>query len=243
MKISNYTAEAGHWYTKQGEPAYTIVGKNGKERPTTLRDAREKGYVPSVTMIIREAAKPGLENWKQDQVLLAALTLPRVENELEKEFIARVKEDAKQQAIKAAGRGTEIHAWIQKGFLGEFLTGDALEYFRLVALLLHETCEEQDWIVEKSFATNFYGGKIDLHCDDYLFDIKTKETIADAKIWDEHLMQLAAYQRGIGHRGKAGIIFVSTTALEVKIEWIDETVRGVKMFDALTDYYYARTGL
>ena len=42
-------SESGHWYDHTGESKYTIVGKNGKERPTTLRDARKHCYVPSVT--------------------------------------------------------------------------------------------------------------------------------------------------------------------------------------------------
>ena len=33
--------ETGHWYDKDGNSQYTIVGANGKERNTTLRDARE----------------------------------------------------------------------------------------------------------------------------------------------------------------------------------------------------------
>jgi len=33
--------EGGHWYDAQGEARHTIVGKNGKERKTTLRDARK----------------------------------------------------------------------------------------------------------------------------------------------------------------------------------------------------------
>jgi len=52
---------AGHWYRRSdGSPQYTIVGKNGKERDTTLRDAREHNLVPSVTTIMRIAAAPGL---------------------------------------------------------------------------------------------------------------------------------------------------------------------------------------
>mgnify|MGYP003343049956 CR=1 FL=1 len=33
-----------------------FVGKNGKERPTRITDAREKGYVPSVTTITKVMA-------------------------------------------------------------------------------------------------------------------------------------------------------------------------------------------
>jgi hypothetical protein len=79
--MTEFATSAGHWYTLDGEPCYTIVGKNGAERNTTLRDARTMALVPSVTTIIRQAAAPALEKWKRDQLLMAALTLPRMPNE------------------------------------------------------------------------------------------------------------------------------------------------------------------
>jgi len=63
-------SESTHWYDQNGDPAYTIIGKNGKERNVTLRDARELNLVPSVTTIIGVAAKPSLENWKIDQACI-----------------------------------------------------------------------------------------------------------------------------------------------------------------------------
>ena len=60
---NDYKSEAGHWYDHDGNPMYTIIGANGKERNTTLRDAKKEGFVPSVTTIIGIAAKPSLENW------------------------------------------------------------------------------------------------------------------------------------------------------------------------------------
>ena len=83
-KLDNYnkfTSESGHWYDQNGDPAYTLIGANGKERNTTLRDAKTYGLVPSVTTIIGMIAKPGLENWKITQAIKAATTLEA--NELE----------------------------------------------------------------------------------------------------------------------------------------------------------------
>ena len=37
---NKFKSESGHWYTQEGEPMYTIIGANGKERNTTLRDAK-----------------------------------------------------------------------------------------------------------------------------------------------------------------------------------------------------------
>ena len=74
---NKHTSESGHWYTQEGEPMYTIIGVNGKERNTNLRDARLLGLVPSVTTIMDLIAKPSLENWKINQALNSALTLNR----------------------------------------------------------------------------------------------------------------------------------------------------------------------
>ena len=56
---NKFTSAAGHWYTQEGEPMYTIIGANGRERNTTLRDAKTLGLVPSVTTIIGMIAKLG----------------------------------------------------------------------------------------------------------------------------------------------------------------------------------------
>ena len=72
---NKFTSESGHWYAQDGEPMYTIIGANGKERNTTLRDAKSLGLVPSVTTILGMIAKPSLENWKINHALNSALTL------------------------------------------------------------------------------------------------------------------------------------------------------------------------
>ena len=109
-------SESQHWYTKTGDPAYTVKNKDGHQRPTTLRDARKLGLVPSVTTIIKCAASPGLEAWKLQQMMLAALTLPRAPEESEESFISRIQTDSKEQAKMAAERGSEVHAALESFF-------------------------------------------------------------------------------------------------------------------------------
>src|SRR5436190_23373532 len=46
---------------------------------STLRDARKLGLLPSVTNILGVITKPELTAWLQEQAVLAALTLPRLE--------------------------------------------------------------------------------------------------------------------------------------------------------------------
>ena len=84
--FNKFTSESGHWYTQDGEPMYTIVGANGVERNTTLRDAKSLGLVPSVTTIIGMIAKPFLENWKIDQALKSAIALEKDADESDEDF-------------------------------------------------------------------------------------------------------------------------------------------------------------
>jgi len=227
LKVSAYTAESGHWYTRNGEPMYQIEGANGKIRNTTLRDARKHNLVPSVTTILNVAAKPGLDNWKLQQVLLAALTLPRNEGEPEGAYIDRIISDSKEQGRSAADAGTEIHASVEKFF------------------------KNQDWICERPFAHETgFGGKVDMFArgtiksdDGIVLDIKTKEFYDSNKVegYDEHMMQLAAYRVGIGMQSaKCANVFVSRSVpgLVKIIEWSPEDLqRGWKMFYRLLEFW------
>ena len=204
MIIKERQSESGHWYDREGNPAYSDVGKNGNLRPTTLRDARTNNLCPSVTTIIGVAAKPGLDTWKQQQVLLAALTLPRETNEPEQAWLERVMMDAKQSSRVAADRGTAIHATIQAFFEGALIP-ESMPICRPVEEAIKTHFGELLLLPELSFAHPLgYGGKADLiaksnhQFDGVVIDIKTKETedISKADIYSEHKMQLAAYRRG-----------------------------------------------
>src|SRR5688500_8209761 len=96
-----HAAESLHWYTREGETAYEVVGANGVTRSTNLRDARKLNLVPSVTTIIKSASAPGLERWKLDQMMHAALTLPRMDGEPEGAWIDRVWNDSRETGKKA----------------------------------------------------------------------------------------------------------------------------------------------
>jgi hypothetical protein len=247
---ANHGKESGHWYRRDGTPAYTMIGKNGAERPTTLRDARKENLVPSVTTIIRCAAAPGLDNWKIDQAILAALTCPRIDGEDETAYFSRIKQDAKEQAKKAAERGTQIHAWVQQGFEGKMGDGhENLRYYQSAEKTILNACITPElWIAEHSFATDRYGGKIDLHSDKYLIDIKTTEKeLSKLSTWPEHHMQAAAYEEGIFTVPalRCGILYIHVDTAESLLIWIteDELKKGAACFKALLDYWYAKNGL
>ena len=239
-------SEAGHWYTQEGTPAYTMIGKNGQERNTTLRDARTMNLVPSVTTIIRCASAFGLERWKAEQVLMAGLTLPRLDGEDEKAWIGRVWDDSKEQGKKAAERGTAIHAAIEGSFQG-LTPPDEFKPYVDGALEVIKALGKQDWQPEKSFASTLgYGGKVDLHSPEVVLDFKTKDgDLSEVKCWDEHYMQVAAYDAGlrkVPDLGRCGIVFVSRThpgVARLIMHSEVETARGWEMFTHLLAYWKA----
>lgn len=241
--IASHTAESGHWYDRNGEPAYTIVGANGKVRPTTLRDARKFDLVPSVTTILKVAAQPGLDRWKQEQVLLAALTLPKIDAESDDEYIARILDDSKDAARSAADAGTDIHASIEAFYRGE-VRDRHQEHVQGVIKALDAHFSAQAWVAERPFShESGFGGKVDLHAPGFVVDVKTKEFTDPSKVqgYDEHMMQLAAYRVGLGMTdARCANLFVSRSVpgLCVIKEWTQaELDTGWKMFHALLTFW------
>lgn len=243
------SAESVHWYGQDGSPQYTVKAKDGSDRPTTLRDARKFNLVPSVTTVMKVAAKPGLDVWKNEQLLLAALTLPRKPEETEKEFIARVVADSKETGKRAAEAGTRIHEEIEAHFAGKkSQRGLKVEEAMFEHFKLHPF---QPWLVERSFSSPMgFGGKVDLYCrpdksapHGVVVDVKTKDfgPLEKVDAYDEHLMQLAAYRQGLDiPNARCANVFVSRTheGLVKVIEWSEEDLqRGWKMFSALLDFW------
>lgn len=251
--IASRPSESNHWYAKDGTPMYTVPAKNGEPRQTTLRDAKKMGLLPSVTTIMKAAASPGLEAWKLNQMMLAALTLPRAEGESEESFIKRIQADSKEQARQAADRGTKVHEAIERFFDGQ-IEAESLPYLEAVYKKIEEHFGILTWATEKSFASGQYAGKVDLHSvdgDGVVIDFKTKEftseTLEKVAGFDENVMQLAAYRKGLEiPKARCANVFVSVTepGLVVVREWNPEELdRGWKMFDALKTYWYAKSGL
>jgi len=240
-------AESTHWYTRDGAPMYTVPSKkDGSPRNTTLRDARELNLIPSVTTILNIAAKPGLTVWLQEQAILAALTLPRDEDELESTWLKRVVQDSKQQGKDAADRGTEIHEAIQSYYEGKKESKYPFHVSSCVNIIKSHYGDVK-WVAEQSFGHELgFGGKCDMHTTDaggIVVDIKTKEfTDITKPLWyDEHLLQLAAYRVGLGiPTARCANVFVSRTDPELAVvkEWEeDDLKRGWEMFMHLLAYW------
>ncbi len=239
LEKNNYKSEAGHWYDQDGTPMYTIIGANGKERNTTLRDARSLGLVPSVTTIIGMSAKPSLENWKITEALKASLKVDKDDPN----YISKCKSAGKEVGLEAAKQGTKIHAQIEQGFLGEKET----KPYKVIKAWLDETFPDEDWIAEDSFcATQGYGGKIDLYSKSGIFiDFKTKDNLEDKEasklVYDDHGMQLSAYAQGCNVESPKRIsIFVdrANTSLVLPYIWdTDSHTKHTEMFNSLLTYW------
>jgi hypothetical protein len=200
---ARYQEEGGHWYDREGAPAYTTLSKQGVERPTTLADARKEGLVPSVTTILNVLSKPALEIWKVKQGILCALTLPRMAGESDDNFLGRVLEDSKRQAIEAAAEGSRIHDAIEQYFKGSYVPN---KYRPHVDSVIEELGQMfpgvDDWQAEDSFCHPLgYGGKVDLHSPStgIVTDFKTKDGLPDTwgRLHYDQNIQLAAYQFGL----------------------------------------------
>lgn len=256
MLIKEQTSESGHWYDEHGNTAYTTIAKNGKPRATTLADAKKKNLYPSVTTVLGVAAKPGLDRWKQEQAILAALTLPRLDGEEESEWLSRVLSDSKAQGRQAADRGSAIHAIIES-FFDNVLLEAVPEYCRNIENALKAAYGARLWIPEQSASHTElkFGGKVDLHAkadkvkgvSGVIVDFKTKETPLESVVpYQEHIMQMAAYRELLGLEGaRCGIMFVNGLTNEVKLCEIEEEElqKGLKCFFHLLRFYQLKSGL
>jgi len=239
-------SESQHWYTRDGVPRYTVIGKNGKERNTTLRDARTENLVPSVTTILNVAAKPALTAWLMNQVLMAALTLPKLTEESDDDYCKRVMQDSKEQGKAAANEGTDIHAAIQGYYEGQVVRAHEQSVQGCVDRL-QSHFGNKPWIAERSFGHELgFGGKCDLFTnvgDGIVVDVKSKEFSDPSKVdaYDEHLMQLAAYRVGLGvPKARCANVFVSRSVpgLAVVKEWDAADIdRGWLMFCNLLSFW------
>jgi len=170
-------------------------------------------------------SKAGLDTWKQQQVLLAALTLPRMEGEPEQEWLSRVMQDSKATGREAAERGTAIHAVIE-AYFDQVYMPEKPPYLDAIDVALKNAFGNQLWLPEKSFGHPLgFGGKCDLMAKSgFIVDFKTKDTDLDkVDVYFEHEMQLAAYREGLGvPTARCAIVFVNGTTNQVKLIEIEE---------------------
>lgn len=236
---------SSHWYDHDGNPTHTVIGKNGNERDTTVRDARQYGLIPSVSTVLAILAKPGLDAWKQEQAIYSALTLPRIDGESELEYAKRIVQDAQEQSKKAMELGTAIHDAIESYCNGEceVVVNELTQYILGVVDWIKENVDMSEPMKSELRLVSPIGfaGTADLLCKlkdgrMALLDFKTQNTKEKddhkLKFYDEWLWQLSAY--GIATKPDVLINIAISTSMPGKIdikEWTEEQrLKGEKIF-------------
>jgi len=244
-----------HWYcAKTGAPRYTTTGKNGKERNTTLRDAKANPgtLVPSVSTINSQLSKSGLNTWFQTEAIKAAAENPRGLQEEEKDYISRILELSKRKSQDAMARGTLIHDFIESFYNQDYLP-DMPAYVRVVDDAITAHFGTQMWIPEQSLVNQEgYGGKCDLYCKprhDFtgvVIDFKTTEkSPGDLTPYTEHITQLAAYREVLAPSARCANVYINGETNEVAIyEHSEQDLKdGYQMFLNLLGIYKLKNKL
>lgn len=194
----------GHWYSSDGQPRYEA----------TLRDARKENLLPSPTSILSIVHSDGLERWKLNQAISAAVELQRGEAESEESYGRRLVERSEALRNEAARLGTEVHDGIER-MIGGRLWNERCPIQQKFSLWAADNIKAQEWtervlvnhklgVAGKADAMIYFKGKAAEVCGDgpVLVDWKTqKMKKSRAKVpvykptyYNKWVMQLAFYQ-------------------------------------------------
>lgn len=256
-------SESGHFYLPDGSPYYEVINRARSAahgypvyRPATIRDAKQVGAAPSVTTITRLLPAHGLDSWKIRQAILSALTIPRIEGELDENFVDRIIRDSREQARIAAETGTAIHGAIERYARGLPVDPDLISYAESTlhelgkyfasecnGFSLSSLCE-----AEKSFYWSRdgmpFGGKVDLYSVplNFVLDFKTKPCIDSGKSYsyDTHKIQLSAYRVGLGLPENARMVnvFIGVSDGKIKIEEHSPCDKWINRFFGVKKFWY-----
>lgn len=191
-----------HYYDRQGNPCHTVIGKNGVERDTIITDARKLNLVPSVSTIKDVGVGFGLMDWMLNLLLDQTQESPFNPYEYTEEgWRNMIWAKYKQVREQPQKRGREIHAHLENYYKTGVVDKQDEQYITPVIEAVEKQFPGVKWTAEKSFS-NFdvgFGGCVDLHSDNIVLDFKTKDKteLKKSMQYDDHKMQLAAYQVGL----------------------------------------------
>lgn len=256
-----FNPENAHWYQPDGEAMHSVLSRAGEPRPTTLRDARKLGLLPSVTNVLGVISKPELVEWKMTQAVLAALTLPRLSGEGEDAFAKRVVEDAQSRVRTAAEFGSAFHAGAEQvaRTLEVDPAGPHAAWLNLHRDWFQANCVRVLW-TERVLVNGAlgYAGTADLLVEHQthgltLVDYKTQGSKANSetlksemlkpaggagwkpRAYSSWCLQLAAYRRAIGMPMACMNVIVNSTEPSALVEhvWSEEELQaGWESFEA-----------
>lgn len=243
---------APHWYARDGTPAYTVpnASRPGESRPTTLKDARKLGLVPSVSALckVRLDSTDALEMWKIGVVLDMAHTLEKWEGESSEEWTSRVWAMSQDEMRKAMDLGTAVHDEIELIIRDEFVPGGDYDEYALPFQKWWKDSMIEPIAIEHSFACDAgFGGRIDMTGRRFdkpiIVDWKTTKTKPKEKWepWRSYGRQLAAYAKGIDAPPDTVLLNVGISTTEPgrieEFDWTPQRGRLEKSFLAARDLW------
>lgn len=208
-----YGSESCHAYDREGNPQHSVPYKDkkrkGEMRPTTLRDIKERGWLPSVSAILGVVEKKGLDGWKKEQVAKAAFAI-QLEAPYKDEvfFIQDVLELAEAKMTKARDLGTEIHGAIEQWLRNlsgvrdhENFMPDGFTHYLHVKAAVNALRELGVWgqpfSAERTFASPLgFGGTKDFETLSLIADFKCVDRLDKKLAYDDRCAQLCAYSAG-----------------------------------------------
>jgi len=227
--------QSSHWYDDEANARHTIIGKNGKERNTTIADARKNNWYPSVSGVIGVLDKGDLSNWKHRQITSAAFITQPQAGEFPEAYHARIMDAAFKQVNDAADLGTRIHAAIENHCTGKPYDGALKPYVdgaqqwldnNDVRLCRHEMrlvnrVEGFAGTTDAEFVTPTMRG---------ILDWKSRKTKPGNPVqpYDTQVLQIAAYGKTYFNQPFGGVnVYVSTTEIingcaRVEATWYTE---------------------
>lgn len=212
-----------HFYTINGEPRHTQPTKKGAknpERPTSMKDAKEQGLLPSVTEYIRVLANPAIERYKMLNLAKVCYEWTPLGETFE-EWSAMVLEKSTQDAGQAAELGTSIHAAIEAHYKGEPYEPQWDQYV-VPAVKVVSTLGINPVAFEKVLVNpkEGYAGTTDMLYAQVggergVLDFKSQRFAEKPGDYPSHIWQLAAY-----HMAEFGSILDTDTGYNIYISTV-----------------------
>lgn len=146
MSLIN-TQKSSHWYSYSNgiySPCYELPKKSGPGmKKVTLREARELSLLVSITTISNYTPKPHLVDWRIEQAIMSAVTLPRQRESFEN-WRARCNETNIEKVLKWAYASSPLYVENEDAFCQHVITDmDAQsEKARQFGVSIHDAVEQ-----------------------------------------------------------------------------------------------------
>ena len=242
--VKVYASDSCHWYGKDGTPQYEVERKDGKGmRNTRVTDARTMNLLPSVTTVMKQFAKDGVNEWILNHYLkyIQEHQITGCGMELY-EFKSLLKKAIDPLMNQGRDEGTEIHKAVER-YLTEGILEGTDKYKSIAEAVKNEITGYSESLLEyeceKSHANTRlgYGGAIDIRAftltmdELFIFDVKTTSEKQFEKLmkkpYTDWLCQLVAYEGFFNAEHRLVSVIVSRETGRVgSYEWADIKQNG-----------------